>query len=227
MTVRAVVEANPRLDLPGTVRVVLTVRLVVEASVIIVVDAKMFCEKILRKRRALVPITEVLVTSGTISLKDEVAAPTERPYDGVVDPIPTLPLDPMLKKLDPDDDATVKILERDPDVPTTESLEYGVEDPTPMFPPAKIVNIDTPEEDATLNGLSGDDVDDCTLKVKDEEDALIPRTEPLSIKVEVPRVLAVNQRVAHPKDPPETPVAVIPREEVDTHSVEVPVAQRS
>ena len=152
-----------------------------------------------------------------MSLKDEVATPTERPYDGVVDPIPTLPLDPMLKRLDPDDDATVKILERDPDVPTTESLEYGVEDPTPMFPPAKIVNIDTPEEDATLNGLSGDEVDDCTLKVKDEEDALIPRTEPLSIKVEVPRVFEVNQRVAHPKAPPETPVAVIPREEVDTH----------
>ena len=35
----------------------MTVRLVVEASVIIVVDAKMFEVKILRKRRALVPIT--------------------------------------------------------------------------------------------------------------------------------------------------------------------------
>lgn len=158
-----------------------------------------------------------------MSLKDEVATPTERPYDGVVDPIPTLPLDPMLKRLDPDDDATVKILERDPDVPTTESLEYGVEDPTPMFPPAKIVNIDTPEEDATLNGLIGDEVDDCTLKVKDEEDALIPRTEPLSIKVEVPRVFEVNQRVAHPKAPPVMVEAAMLSDDVDTQRVELPV----
>ncbi len=210
--------------MPGTVRVVLTVRLVVEASVIIVVDAKMFCEKILRKRRALVPITAVLVTSGTISLKDEVAAPTERPYDGVVDPIPTLPLDPMLKKLDPEEDATVKILDADPPVPTTESLEYGVEDPIPTLPLAKIERKDTPDEDATLNGLSGDDVDDCILKTYEEEDALIPRTDPLSIKVEVPRVLELNQRVAHPKDPPVMVEAESPNVDVATQRVELPVA---
>jgi hypothetical protein len=41
----------------------------------------------------------------------------------------------------------------------------GVVDPIPTLPLAKIVNIDAPVEDATLNGLRGDEVEDCTLKV--------------------------------------------------------------
>jgi hypothetical protein len=58
------------------------------------------------------------------------------------------------------------------------------------------VNIETPVEDATLNGLSTVDVDDCTLKAKVDDVALIPVTTPLSITVDVPRVVAVSQRVA-------------------------------
>ena len=56
---------------------------------------------------------------------------------------------------------------------------------------------------------------------------MIPRTEPLSIKVEVPRVLEVNQRVAHPKAPPVMVEAEILSDEVDTHSVEVAVDWRT
>jgi hypothetical protein len=101
--------------------------------------------------------------------------------------------------------------------PETSSLVPGTFVPTPTFPLASTVNSEPPVEEATLNGLSGDEVDDCTLKVKDEEDALIPRTDPVSIKVEVPRVVSVSHLVAYPKDPPEIVEAEIPREEVDTH----------
>jgi hypothetical protein len=51
-------------------------------------------------------------------------------------------------------------------------------------------------DEATLNGLSGVEVEDCTLNAKLEDDALIPSTVPLSISVEVPTVEEVNQRVA-------------------------------
>ena len=81
-------------------------------------------------------------------------------------------------------------------LPATWSLSVGADTPTPMFPLARIVKSDTPVEEATLNGLRADDVEDCTLKAKLEEDALTPRTVPLSIRVEVPTVDEVNQRVA-------------------------------
>ena len=111
--------------------------------------------------------------------------------------------------------------------PATCSLSVGAATPTPMFPLDRIVKSDTPDEDATLNGLRGDDVDDCTVKAKVDDVALIPVTAPLSIKVEVPRVVEVNQRVAYPKAPPDTPEAVRPRDVVATHFVLVPVVWRS
>jgi hypothetical protein len=95
--------------------------------------------------------------------------------------------------------------------------------PTPTFPLDRIVNIDAPVEDATLNGLRAVEVDDCTLKAKVDEVALIPATTPLSRRVEVPRVVAVNQRVAKPVEPPKTPLLVRPRVLVATHLVVVPV----
>ena len=72
----------------------------------------------------------------------------------------------------------------------------GVVTPIPTFPLAKIVKSDTPVEEATLNGLSPVDVALCTLSVKVEDVALIPSTVPLSIRVEVPTVVEVSQRVA-------------------------------
>ena len=95
--------------------------------------------------------------------------------------------------------------------------------PTPIFPFASTVNIDTPVEDATLNGLSADEVDDCTLNAYVDDVALIPATTPLSRSVEVPTVVAVNQRVANPNVPPNTPLLVRPNVEVATHFVDVPV----
>lgn len=123
----------------------------------------------------------------------------------------------------PDEDATVKILAVAPAVPTTESLDTGLDEEIPMFPLERIVNIATPEEDATLNGLRIVDVEDCTLRANNEEDALTPRTVPLSIKVEVPRVFEVSQRVAQPKAPPLMVEAAMLSDDVDTHSVDVPV----
>jgi hypothetical protein len=76
------------------------------------------------------------------------------------------------------------------------SIDVGVDVPIPMFPLANIVNIDTPVEEATLNGLSAVEVEDCTLNAYVEDVALIPATTPLSNRVEVPKVLIVNQRVA-------------------------------
>ena len=94
-------------------------------------------------------------------------------------------------------------------------------EPIPTFPLARIVNIDTPVEEATLNGLSAEEVELCTLKVNVDEVALIPSTAPLSMSVDVPSVVEVSQRVAKPKAPPVRDDE-IPRDEVDTHRVEVP-----
>jgi hypothetical protein len=54
---------------------------------------------------------------------------------------------------------------------------------------------------------------------------LIPANDPLSRRVDVPTVVAESQRVAKPRAPPETPVAVIPSVDVDTQRVDVPVDQ--
>ena len=50
---------------------------------------------------------------------------------------------------------------------------------------------------------------------------MTPRTVPLSMSVEVPRVVAVSHLVAKPKVPPEI-LDTGPRVEVATHLVEVP-----
>ena len=72
----------------------------------------------------------------------------------------------------------------------------GVATPIPMFPLERTVKSETPVEDATLNGLRGVPVEDCTLRAKDDEVALMPATVPLSSSEEVPNVVAVSHRVA-------------------------------
>ena len=111
-------------------------------------------------------------------------------------------------------------------LPATCSLSDGVVTPTPTFPLASTVNSEVPVEDATLNGLRGEEVELCTLRANDDDDALTPNTVPLSIRVEVPTVEADSQRVAYPKAPPVTPTAVIARDEVATHLVDVPIDWR-
>ncbi len=65
-----------------------------------------------------------------------------------------------------------------------------------MFPLARIVKRDVPVDDATLNGLRLEVEVARTLKTNDEDVALTPVKTPLSMSVDVPRVLAVIQRVA-------------------------------
>ena len=57
-----------------------------------------------------------------------------------------------------------------------------------------MVKSEVPVEEATLNGSTDGEL--CILKVKLEDVALTPRTEPLSRRVEVPRVVEFSQRVA-------------------------------
>jgi hypothetical protein len=62
------------------------------------------------------------------------------------------------------------------------------------------------------------------LKVTVDDVALIPRTVPLSRSEDVPSVVCERKRVAYPNTPPDTPAPlVIPRDEVETQRVEVPV----
>jgi hypothetical protein len=112
----------------------------------------------------------------------------------VVEEMPILPLDEMLNQLVPDEDATVKIFEVSPAVPLIASLDDGADDPIPMFPFWRIVKSCVPVDDATENGLTP--ALPCTLKEIVEEVALIPATTPLSIRDEVPSVLADTHRVA-------------------------------
>ena len=109
-----------------------------------------------------------------------------------------------------------------PRVPATERRNPGVELPTPTFPLASTVKSETPVEEATLNGLIAEVEALCTLRAKEDEEALTPRTVPLSMSVEVPRVVEVSHRVAKPRAPPEM-LDTGPSVEVATHLVEVPV----
>ena len=52
---------------------------------------------------------------------------------------------------------------------------------------------------------------------------MIPATIPLSRSVEVPRVLAVNQREAKPREPPVIVLAAMLSDDVETQRVDVPV----
>jgi hypothetical protein len=65
-----------------------------------------------------------------------------------------------------------------------------------MNPREVIAKSDAPDEDATLNGSRTVDDEDWMLKAKRDEEALTPRTVPLSMSVDVPRVVGVSQRVA-------------------------------
>ena len=170
----------------------------------------------LRKRREEEPSDQVASADGVVFPAIWSLSIVERA------PIPTRPLDEMLNQLTPDDEATAKILEVLPPVPVNESKEDGVEDPIPTFPLERMVKTDVPDDDATLNGLVAAFA--CTLKEKEEEVALTPRTVPLSIRVEVLSAVVDVQRVAQPKIPPET-AAVMLSDVVATHRVEVPVDQ--
>jgi hypothetical protein len=109
-------------------------------------------------------------------------------------------------------------------LPATCSLSVGADTPTPTFPLAKIVKSDVPVDDATLNGLRLEVDVACTLNANDDEVALIPANTPLSKSVDVPNVVEVSHRVAKPNTPPDTPEPpVIPRDDVATQRVEVPV----
>jgi hypothetical protein len=74
-------------------------------------------------------------------------------------------------------------------------------EPIPTFPFASTVKSDVPDDDATLNGLVAGAP--CTLKVYEEDVALIPATVPLSILIPVPTVVGESQRVTNPVVPPE------------------------
>jgi hypothetical protein len=142
---------------------------------------------------------------------------------GVEDPIPSLPLEPKLNISAPVEDAIARaygVVE----VPRTVRVAIGVVvPPIPMLPFARTVKILAPVEEDTINGLVP--AVPLRLKVTVDDVALIPSTVPLSMSVEVPRVVGESQRVAHPNAPPERE-ETIPREEVATHLVDVPVAWR-
>ena len=113
-----------------------------------------------------------------------------------------------------------------PNDPATPRRYAGVVEPIPTLPLAKIVKSEAPVDEATLKGLSGDEVDDCTLNVKVDDVALTPSTAPLSIREDVPRVVEVSQRVANPIAPP-VREDDRPRDDVATHCVDVPVVWRT
>jgi hypothetical protein len=150
--------------------------------------------------------------------------PTPRRNAGDVDPIPTLPLEPILKRAVFEEEATVKSAAVGADdVPCTVKSDVGVEDPTPTFPLAKILKKEVPDEDATRNGSRAGDA--CRLKVTVDDVAFTPDTVPLSRRRPDESVEAPVQRARKPGVPPERDV--IPRDEVATHRVDVPVERRT
>ena len=106
-------------------------------------------------------------------------------------------------------------------LPATVRRLDGVVVPMPTLPLARILKNDVPDEDATLNGLS--EPVPFTLKDIVEEVAFTPETVPLSRRIPDVRDVGVNHVATFPIVPPDNPV--IPREDVATHSVEVPVDQ--
>ena len=109
-------------------------------------------------------------------------------------------------------------------LPAITRRSVGVVEPRPRLPLPKRVRSCVPEEEATANGFTPGLP--CTLKLKVEDVALIPATVPLSKSDDVARVVAVNHRVAKPVAPPVID-AVIARDDVDTHLVEVPDVWRT
>jgi hypothetical protein len=119
---------------------------------------------------------------------------TVRAAEGVVEPIPRRPFEPKLKSMPPVDEAIVSGLT--PFVPLTARVAIGVDVPIPTFPPASIEKYEALDDDATLKIVFEDPEVPRTLKVMVDDVALTPRTVPLSMRVEVPRLVAVSQRVA-------------------------------
>ena len=98
--------------------------------------------------------------------------------------------------------------------------------PTRSLPAWSTDKRERPVEDEIKNGLVP--AVPCTLKEKVDDVALIPATTPLSKNVDVANVVAPVKRAKNPFAPPVTPAPpVIPRDEVDTHWVLVPVDQRT
>ena len=143
---------------------------------------------------------------------------------GVDEPIPKFPLAAKLNKIAPVDEAMVRGLT--PLVPRTAREAIGVDVPIPTLPLASTERKEAFDEEATLKMVLVDPATPRTLKATVEEVALTPRTVPLSIRVEVPRVVAESQRVAYPNAPP-VRLLPIPSEDVDTHCVLVPVERRT
>ena len=163
---------------------------VVDALVSTDDDAKMFCVKVFRKRRVEEP-------SENDTSADGVVFPAICSLSvGAVTPMPIRPFDPILNHEDPDEEATAKMLATLPAVPLIASLLEGVDDPIPMFPLDTIVKSEAPVEDATLKSARLEVEVACTLKTYEDEVALIPVNTPLSMSVDVPRVVAESQRVA-------------------------------
>jgi hypothetical protein len=161
------------------------------------------------------PVEEAMAT-GLVPL----VPVSEKFADGVDDPIPILPLDPKLNISAPVEEATARAYGW-VEVPRIARVAIGVVvPPIPTLPFWSTESIVAPVEDAITNGLVP--AVPWRLKVTVDEVALTPETVPLSIKRPVPIVVAVNQRVTRSTVPPER-IAPIPRVDVATHLVVVPV----
>jgi hypothetical protein len=162
------------------------------------------------------PVEEA-ITSGLI-----LATPvTPTVAAGVVDPTPSLPFEPKLNMSAPVEEAIAsgyKVVE----VPITVRVAIGDEVPIPTLPLAKIAKSDAPVDDATWNGLRLDVLVAWTLNTKVVFVALTPANEPLSKNALVVIAEADDQRASLPVAPPASAV-VIPRDDVATHLVVVPV----
>jgi hypothetical protein len=170
-----------------------------------------------KSERSDVPVEDAIVNGLTppVPVRENVEA-------GVDEPIPILPLEPILKNRVPVEEATANKLSVSPATPVMARAAEGVDEPIPMFPLDKIVNNCEPDDEATENGLIPGSA--CTRKEIEDEVALIPVDTPSSRRDEVPRVVGVSHREAKPSTPPDRPR---PSEDVAIHCVEVPVDQRT
>jgi hypothetical protein len=106
----------------------------------------------------------------------------------------SFPVWSMVRSEDPVEEAMTRGLIVE--VPITVSVAIGDDVPIPTLPLAKIAKSEAPVDDATWNGLRLDVLVACTLNTNVVFVALTPVNEPLSINVEVPKVVGVSQRVA-------------------------------
>jgi hypothetical protein len=188
-------------------------------------DANTFCVKVLRNLRVEEPSENDTSAEGVVlpaiwSLS--VGAVTPRP---ILPAAVILNTDVVAPTADVEDDTSKRSLS-EPNGCMIEKRAEGVVVPTPTFPLARIVKSEDPDDEATLKSPRLEVDVAWMLKTKLDEVALIPVNTPLSMSVEVPRVVEVSQRVAYPNAPPCTVVAASPRDDVATHFVLVPVVWR-